>query len=800
MKNRVSTFGFGLIEILIAVFIVSFGVVAIGVLQTNIISSSSQNHGRQLAIEIARSRLETFREITQQYLDGSSADDMDNINDMFTWINSQKLSNELASVNIAILPLLSDSNQKYDYCINEDGVIDGSKIVFSTTVSWPAAISDDGCTAGENSVFLKSDIAFKDPTISDKPKDIDPTFVEAPTGRARIGDGELTDEDKANLKFKNVDGTKIYGDASDVGDDYVDLLLANGEDIVLTLEDACVITSDVLDDGSTIGDDFANEYDCTDFVRITGRIYFDDALIINDVDQDNLNANSFYVLASDAAYCSRYYGAGDGLVNIDENTTTKVSGLPKPLVDLPEGETDYTAGLHYFDYTCYIGGGWHGNIGLVLVNSDYKGSWSACVGDPETLGNDSVEFAFKRTYRGMVWKHDGDGVPNEDEYSKIKYYSWGIADASYIGGDIQYNHDFLVVASSEKCADSSIMDPNVFATNADDFFCLNEVTDNASGLVDPSLSQGNYDYINDKDFSSFKGDRTNLDQRNLDPDRDGKYTNPNNIGYYTDCPYDPTNAPYYIHSGEGQLILSSLTTSLSSSDLIDSFFLRTSQGDNCTVSVANESYSSGYVYNYSCFLWDFGKEGTGQNAGKILEAGFVGTLDVYDYSDQDNYEISCNNLSSFDFTANNSESYGWADKNILCDLTVSGANSSKYVANDDGYDILNNTTYSLKVITATDGEIITVGSGNNASSFSYEGILNNDTYDNVALNNGNWNTFVTKLEFTGLNNQSSFDGVDTLTYKRNVTGTQSKSQTIQYTVTDKDGNKVTGNIVFRVID
>lgn len=178
-------------------------------------------------------------------------------------------------------------------------------------------------------VTLNTELSYLSPrNIGVSALEASDDIVDAPTGRARLGEGTLSDD--AELQSDNLDGTETYQEGED-------LKLAVGDQIVLTLALACQ-----TDDGI-----------CIDFVKIKGRIYIDTA-------STNRQPHEISFIASDAAYCARYYTVS----NVVHPFTTTTSKTDTPQIA--------TGNYEYFDYTCYLGGGWHGNVGVVLAGESHK--------------------------------------------------------------------------------------------------------------------------------------------------------------------------------------------------------------------------------------------------------------------------------------------------------------------------------------------------------------------------------------------------------------------------------------------
>jgi Tfp pilus assembly protein PilV len=422
-----------------------------------------------------------------------------------------------------------------------DAAITGRNAVF--TRSWDVTTTADGkiidvdvsWTDPQNvtqTVTLESTIPFLSPRAgADQMTELDPPSVVSPGGRAYLGDGYLDDypsEDITLISSPGTDGLSKYQNNDD-------LLLVDGEEkVLLTLEDAC----------ASVGD-------CTDFAQISGTVYLDTALT-------NVEATDLRLLASDAAYCQSYVTSG---------SMTNPPVTPR---------RDY----EYFEYTCYIGGGWHGNIGFVLVGG-LQQKHKVCQGDPAQTGADGPAIQLRRAYRGML---------SRTVAGETVYYSHGIADAAVLSG-----HDFVFTELDPNLLDGRsclVLDTDLgpvfgpmmrddsvvggvrgalFAENPGDFFCLND-DDNNDTVAD---------YLDLYDDSIYTAD--------------------------TSCPYDPTDPPIANYSISGRIgIETALELDLST------LTVETSDGEgNCTISETVVKGVSGYILSYSCNVYDWGSGWSG---------------------------------------------------------------------------------------------------------------------------------------------------------------------------------------------
>ena len=372
-------------------------------------------------------------------------------------------------------------------------------------------------------VSLTADIPWISPrTAADQVAVPADPLVDSPTGRARRGEGKLADLPSGDLvSFPNIypdDGMEMYQYKDD-------LLLVNAEgDIVLTLLDACTTESG----------------QCKDFVRIKGRVYLDTA-------NTRMPLDDIELLASDAAYCQRW---------VPEGTL-----LRPPTTD----KGDY----EYYNYTCFLGGGWHGNIGFVTKRG-LRLTDKVCQGDPTAFESyKQPVIAMRRAYRGMISKTVN---------GTTKYYSHGVRDASVISGQ-----DYVFTAmSTDTTQGSACMTVDAPMTRADsksgrlfrevptDFVCLNQDFD----------GDGSSEYLDEFDTSVFSAAMT--------------------------CPFDPTSPPAVSHTVSGTVtVYSSLGLDLSAFEVL------TSDGPgNCEVWPVGTTAGDSTLA-YSCKVFDWGSGWTG---------------------------------------------------------------------------------------------------------------------------------------------------------------------------------------------
>lgn len=533
MVSRKCRKGFGLIEILITLGILSVGILGVTVLHGVITEQSQENKARAEALSIAQSRIEDMRNYT------SGVDSLDDFNALYANTSGYANSASITGVNAA-------------FTRTEQIGTSGDLKTVSVRVAW----NDPDNEA--QSITLNSELTYVAPrSIGDTALEAAASLVDAPTGRARLGEGVLPD---GATTTTNSDGTSLYQDGS------TELMLVSDSQIVLTLSQACQLDTQV----------------CIDFVRIKGRVYIDTAT------QNMLDPGEVYVVASDAAFCSRYYVDGNGVTQTVTPDTTST---------LLTASGDY----EYFNYTCYLGGGWHGNVGI-LLSGGLAQTDKVCVGDPlASLPVDQPVIASRRAYRGMLYKHDLTELPDLKEQvagtNLTRYYSQGIADSALLGDESlgDHGHDFVISSMQASESDGSACGPtgeeilvrtdsnvngtlgDLFEGNPTDFVCLNEV----------SAFNNNEDYLDNYDTAVY--------------------------GNEPGCGYDPSDPPSERHIISGTIKLDTDLT-VENTVIAQTISMVTSDGEfNCptqpdfTDPATNYGHDGTYyVGTYKCDVYDWG--------------------------------------------------------------------------------------------------------------------------------------------------------------------------------------------------
>ncbi len=546
--------GFSLIEVLVSMSVVALGLLAVVSFQSRLTAESGESKAKVEATALAQARIEELRNYT------NSARTVDEFNALFT-AGNEGADTSITGVN-------STFNRSEAFTTN------GNRKQVNVQVAW----TDRGNNS--HSVVLSAELGWESPrSVGDIGRDTTIAHVGSPTGRAHLGEGQLPPNATTT---PNDDGTEIYDDGSG------DLKLVVGNDIVLTLEDAC-------QNGS-----------CLNFVKIKGRIYIDTAT------QSQLDPGEVFVKASDAAYCQRYYVTYDGAGNptahpVDNNTTSA----------LTTASGDY----EYFDYTCYLGGGWHGNIGILLAGGIAQ-SDKFCQGDPVTTDAWAEPvIAARRAYRGMLYKVDASTANGKQQNANGDniYYSIGVGDAIVLPDPdtSDKTHDFVIASLAVSATEGSNCKTQGIMVRPD------SVVGGVSGAL----------------FEGIPTDFVCLNPSYIDSFDSTVY------GVENTCPYDPTDPPAARHILSGTIDVVADVSQAANVELIS---VNTSDGPgNCTRGVFSFS-GAAYSATYTCDVYDWGN-------------GWNGYIQI----NPNSYAIACNDDGSID---------GLADQRM--NMTSIGADGS----------------------------------------------------------------------------------------------------------------------------
>jgi uncharacterized repeat protein (TIGR02543 family) len=440
--------GFALIEALVALLIVSLGLVAMGKVESLVAVSGTFSKGRAQAIALAEQQIDQMR---NQILIAS-------------WETAFPTS-------VTSSQTITPTGSIFSYTINT--VISTPISALATTrkvevtVTWSDLLGnriDPG--SGNNqtqSVRASTLVSWDDPALG---RDIStgsvgsglPTnyTLAAPTGAAKRGDGTA----------QPTNCTGCTDTATSDGSNAKIRVLADGTRQLLDSGNHLLIYLPPTNSGT--------QY----FATITGKVYLD-----VDVSGFSLNLEDITVRLSSEGECLR-----GTEVNVYANNGTT------PL-------------YKYFTYTCYVGEGWYGNVGI--WNSGNTAP-KVCVGDPlfnngssdSTLISAHPAESSTRAYRGF--KANGSsylttGIQGGSTYPSSgrplpNSYTW-YSSRGDAANNNAFNHHFLLTKGNQSCLSrmqlvTQTAGAETFLRNAGPYYCINPDNDTASADACPSTWPG----------------------------------------------------------------------------------------------------------------------------------------------------------------------------------------------------------------------------------------------------------------------------------------------------------------------
>ena len=358
--------GIGLVEAMVALVIVSFGLLAVARLHGDLIAGSATSKARTEAVQLAQTQIENRRtEVLQSQCNGLLGQDGAAVSHQSTHTGTN------ASFNVSITVSAINNNPEH--------------LNVNVAVTWRDAKMDQNATP--HTLVMRSDV------VCDRPGDSanvaigslpDGGLVDTPTGLAYMGEGSYTPEQMTEIK--NKPGT-ITNKVGGINDGTYTHFREDGK-VELIGEDGIVI---MTMKGSTANQGFST---------INGKIYIDKDHSLgtgnNDVDSSKVLA-----LSSDASHCTRVFKGGSDFgtgVLTNEGTVVKPENFNYELFG-----TSTDPYWHYL-YQCYLGEGWYGNIGILRTDSAAN-SHRICVGDPgispsTSWSNRHPKLTVRRQYRG----------------------------------------------------------------------------------------------------------------------------------------------------------------------------------------------------------------------------------------------------------------------------------------------------------------------------------------------------------------------------------------------------------------
>jgi Tfp pilus assembly protein PilV len=475
--------GTSLLEVMLTLAVVGFGILGILYLQGDLSSGSAANKQKAEAIKLAEGKIEDIRNYYRYANDGSSTTAFSGI--MQTNYNNGYTEADACadapgegeqSIPATLTKLRSDTFQGENACYRITSAL-GYAATENTIDGYVIASWTDRRNQLQE-VKASTSITFNPAQLVAStilPGESTEAIVPA-KGIALLGEGELGDYNITGTPVLNEDGT-TYTAITDDGD----VLLVEGAD-----DESTVLLMIPADTCVQFG------VNCS-FVTINGRIYIDTD------SQNQLDPSEVSIRSSDTTYCVKY----------NENRT-----------GTPPDSPDYI----YFDYTCYASFGWHGNVGIVLLGGN-KQTDKFCMGDPTSTGEpdewNPPVIAARRIYRGMYYAGcdpvadddpilsneiscsassfpvvDPNNPPPASVYTKNGiplYWSVGVNGGIDLGDPRTElpTHDFVIASMSKDktdgiyCVTEGVMDRpdsqngTLFYGMNDDFFCLNEYVSEA---------------------------------------------------------------------------------------------------------------------------------------------------------------------------------------------------------------------------------------------------------------------------------------------------------------------------------
>ncbi len=361
-----------LIEALVALVVVSVGTFGVVKLNTVLLNGTGISKTRAEALQIAQSRMEAIRNFSVEA--GCPAVDTGSTEtDAVTGVNaSYKVGRTISSV--------LTERVNVEIYVGWDGVADphnsaaDKRIVLSSVVAC-VGMGTSGMIAGNANASNGG-------------------RLKTPTGAARVGgrDNPTCPDGSCVTTINNTnsipDNTKVYKTGN-----LVELVDTVTNKVLLTIED-----------GSA-------------FSTISGRVYIEtnnsgdaiadpDGDTANDGSDSSIADDNVFVMSSDASFCARIFPT-------DTNSR------------IPAGSSGSATKYRYFDYNCYVGKGWWGNVGVVRLDNPNTSN-RICVGDPSSalssetsIWSRKAQLSVSRGYRGyrQIDTSNGGSNTNASNYA-----------------------------------------------------------------------------------------------------------------------------------------------------------------------------------------------------------------------------------------------------------------------------------------------------------------------------------------------------------------------------------------------
>ncbi len=404
--------GFGRIEALVSVVVLSVGLVATSAFQGRLVSNNQHSRDRSMAATLAVDTVEEMRNLDFATIAAGTA------------TATHGTTGYTRTVVVTPLPDALNPTRKE----------------IEVVISWS---SQQGTRSlSYNSIVAEKDVANSVNLAAGQL--LGGGFVDPPQGGASYGDGATRDLKNIGQGHNTVtlfDGTSVSdGTISHVVDDgRLELIDSHSGEVLLILRRGR-------------------------FSTISGRVYLDGDYYT----PGDIAAAGVFAGISDTGYCANVMGHPGSVSDNSGNA------------------------FHYFHYRCYVGMGWHGNIGVLFPDNIGHSQAVVCLGDPNVTDNGTNTSRHpvvspNRSYRGYIAQDDENGKPMYDTNGHRIYLSSGV-----LGGVSMLNHDFLVTDMPGTPMDTECqtalnkVTPNLFAEysidvvkegNPGEFFCIGEYND-----------------------------------------------------------------------------------------------------------------------------------------------------------------------------------------------------------------------------------------------------------------------------------------------------------------------------------
>lgn len=440
--------GFALIEALVALLIISMGLLGVAKLQSLSMGGATDTKAKAQATALLESEIDTLR---NRILKTSNELDTAGIELTGTSYDAA-LAN--ATVSRTVTPANASQSFTVETTVSTPSGTNTGKLI-KVKVSWTDLLNNKlQSTSGSiQSVNGQTLVSWDDPGLGRSVLTGTPGggtavnySLKTPTGVAQRGDGAVDSVCSGCSATNDGFGTK----KRTLSDGTVELRSSTGQ-LLLTLPHSSVATEN-------------------QFTTIKGRVFLD------------VDVNGFNVVAGDLSVRL----SSEGVCLYDSNSTVNVPA---------SGSTIYK----YFNYICYVGEGWYGNVGIWNAGTQTP---KICVGDPTfnsgnsdgTLISPNARESATRSFRGFksngAQSYFSTGVRGNSSYDPSglplpsAYTSYG----SVTGVDF-FKHDFLVTKSNQNCVARMGAVAGTFLRNAGQYYCISP-DDDAATDVCPSIWPG----------------------------------------------------------------------------------------------------------------------------------------------------------------------------------------------------------------------------------------------------------------------------------------------------------------------